>query len=329
MKRRDFITLLGGAALARPLNVRAQQPERVRRVGVLMGIADDAEGQARLRAFQEGLHDLGWIAGRNVRLDYRWGAGEIDRYISFSAELVGLAPDVILATNTPTTQALKKATATIPIVFVGLSDPVGSGIISNLAVPERNITGFTNYEYSLAGKWLGLLRDVAPRVRRVAIMFNPSTAPFGPTYFRSAEDAARSIGVKIIAAAVQSTAEIERAMSTLAEGADGGLIVLPDSFMTTHREQIIALAARHRVPTIYFAGYFVTNGGLMSYGPDFIDQYRRAASYVDRILRGAKLAELPVQVPTKFNLVVNLKLAKAHGLAIPESFLLTADEVIE
>jgi putative ABC transport system substrate-binding protein len=214
-------------------------------------------------------------------------------------------------------------------VFVSLSDPVGSGIISSLAMPEGNVTGFTNYEYSLAGKWLGLLRDVAPRVNRVAIMFNPGTAPFGPIYLRTAEDAARSIGVNIIAAAVHSAPEIESAMSTLAQSADAGLIVLPDSFMTTHRGRIIALAEQHRLPTMYSANFFVTAGGLISYGPDFIDQYRRAASYVDRILRGARVAELPVQVPTKFNLVVNLKLAKAQGLAIPESFLLTADEVIE
>jgi putative ABC transport system substrate-binding protein len=329
LRRREFITLLGGAAAAWPLVARAQQPERVRRVGVLMGVANDAEGQARIRAFQEELQHLGWVQDRNIRLDYRWGAGEIDRYRAYSAELVALAPDVILATNTPTTQALKRETTTIPIVFVSLSDAVGSGVISNLAIPEGNVTGFTNYEYSLAGKWLGLLRDVAPRVARVAIMFNPSTAPFGPIYLRSAEDAARSFGGKITAADVQSAAEIERAIIALAEGADGGLIVLPDSFMTTHREQIIALVARHRVPTMYFARYFVIDGGLMSYGPDFIDQYQRAASYIDRILRGAKVADLPVQVPTKFNLVVNLKLAKAHGLAVAESFLLTADEVIE
>jgi putative ABC transport system substrate-binding protein len=266
---------------------------------------------------------------RNIRFDFRWGAGDVERYRTYAAELVGLAPDLVLATNTPTTQALKKETSTIPIVFVSLSDPVGSGIISNLGRPEANVTGFTNYEYSLAGKWLGLLRDVAPRVTRAAIMFNPNTAPFGPIYVRSAEDAARSLGVRIIAAGVQSDPEIERAIGALAKGGDGGLIVLPDSFMTTHRELIIELASRHRVPAIYSAGFFPTAGGLMSYGPDFVDQYRSAASYVDRILRGAKVADLPVQVPTKFNLVVNLKAAKALGLAISQPFLLTADEVIE
>jgi putative tryptophan/tyrosine transport system substrate-binding protein len=329
MRRRAFILALGSAVAAWPTTSEGQEARAMRRIAALMGIANDSEAQARLRAFERALHELGWVENRNVRFEYRWGIGDIARHRDYAAELVRLAPDVILATNTSTADALKKETSTVPIVFVSLSDPVGSGIVSNLTRPTGNLTGFTNYEHSLSGKWLRLLYDVAPRIRHVAIIFNPKTAPIGPLYVDAVNEAARTLGVKVTAAGVENDREIEDVISALAAAPDRGLIVLPDSFMTTHRKLIIDLTGKHHVPAIYYARFFVTDGGLISYGPDYTDQYRRAAAYVDRILRGTKIAELPVQVPTKFDLVVNLKTAKALGLSLPEPFLMTADEVIE
>jgi putative ABC transport system substrate-binding protein len=330
MKRREFITLLGGAAAAWPLAARAQQTDRMRRIGALMGWApDDPDGQARVRAFLQGLSELGWTEGRNVLIDYRWAGLDPGHMQAFAAELVGLAPNVLLATATTSSQAFQQATRTIPIVFASLSDPIGSGLVSNLARPEGNLTGFTTFEYSLAGKWLGLLRETAPRITRAAIVFNPDSAPFAANYVKPAEEAAHTLGINLTAVAVRDAAEIERALVTIANEQAGGLIVVPDIFTVANRGLIAALAAKHRVPAIYPNSFFVTAGGLMSYGPDVIDVFRRSASYVDRILRGAKLADLPVQQPTKYQFLINLKTAKALGLTIPPGVLAIVDEVIE
>jgi putative ABC transport system substrate-binding protein len=330
MRRREFITLLGGAAATWPLAARAQQPGRMPRIGALMGWAqDDPDGQARVRAFLQGLSELGWTEGRNVLIDYRWADLDPGRMRAFAAELVGLAPNVLLATATTSSQAFQQATRTIPIVFASLSDPIGSGLVSNLARPEGNLTGFTTFEYSLAGKWLGLLRETAPRITRAAIVFNPDSAPFAANYVKPAEEAARTLVVNLTAVAVRDAAEIERALVTIANEQAGGLIVVPDIFTVANRGLIAALAAKHRVPAIYPNSFFVTAGGLMSYGPDVIDVFRRSASYVDRILRGTKLADLPVQQPTKYQFLINLKTAKALGLEIPPGVLAIVDEVIE
>jgi ABC-type uncharacterized transport system substrate-binding protein len=328
MKRRQFITLLGGAA-AWPATARAQQPDRVRRVGLLTSFAaDDPEARARVAAFMEGLQALGWVEHRNVRVDYRWSAGDAETIRRHAAELVALAPDVILSQSTPALAALQKATRTIPIVFVSVSDPVGDGLVASLAKPGGNITGFSNYEPTLAGKWLELVREVAARVERIAVLFHPGTAPHS-IFLPPMEAAASSLAVKLIPARVHNNTEIESAIATLGREPGGGLFAMPDSFTNVHRKSIIASAALHRVPAIYAFRFWAADGGLMTYGVDVRDQYRRAASYVDRIFKGEKPADLPVQQPTKFELAINLKTAKALGLEVPPTVLARADEVIE
>src|SRR5450631_4032819 len=330
MKRREFITLLGGAVAAWPLSTRAQQPERMRRVGVLMGYAEsDLEAQACVTAFVQGFKELGWVVGSNVSIDYRFGAGDADRMRAYAEELVGLAPAVILAHTSPVMAALQQATRTIPIVFVDVFAPVGQRFVSNLARPGGNITGFSSAEPEIGGKWLGVLKEVAPLLARVAVIFNPETGPFSPLFLRAVETAAPSFAVKPIAIPVHDAGDIERAISAFAHDLNGGLIVLPSAFVAVHRQLIFEQAAQHRLPAVYGFRYFAADGGLMSYGVDVRDLFRRSAAYVDRILKGAKPGELPVQAPTKFELVINMKTAKALGLEIPDKFLITADEVIE
>jgi putative ABC transport system substrate-binding protein len=331
MRRRDFITLLAGAAAtAWPIAARAQQGERMRRVGVLMATAEtDPESPSRVEAFQQGLATAGWVRDQNVQIDYRWAAGDAAQIHALARELVELHPDVILASTTPSTAALMKETRTIPIVFVVVSDPVGSGFVASIPRPGGNITGFTNIESSLGGKWIQLLKEIAPRVTRVALMFNPETAPFAAFYVRPIEAAAPSFAVEPIVKPIRTDSEIEAAITDVGRESTGGLIVLPETFTTIHRKPIIVAAARNNVPTIYPFRYMASDGGLISYGIDLVDLYRRAAPYVDRILRGANPGDLPVQAPTKFELVINLKTAKALGLQAPPTLLVAADEVIE
>jgi putative ABC transport system substrate-binding protein len=328
VKRRTFITLLGGAAAAWPFSARAQQSDRMRRIGVLMYLAaDDAEGQARLAAFAQALKQLGWSDGRNLRIDTRWAnADDIRKH---AAELAALAPDVLLAaTGTATVAPLLQATRTVPIVFVSVIDPVGAGFVASLAQPGGNATGFTIYEYSMSGKWLELLKEIAPGVTRAAVLRDPAVAS-GIGQFGAVQIVAPSLGVELSPVDVRDAGEIERAVAAFARGLNGGLIVTGSALGISHRDLIIALAARHRLPAVYPLRYYVTGGGLISYGPDSIDQFRRAAGYVDRILKGEKPADLPVQAPTKFELVINLKTAKALGIDIPTTLLARADEVIE
>ena len=328
MKRREFIAGLGSAA-AWPVVARAQQGDRVRRIGVLMaGDENDPVGKTRVSAFTQALADLGWTDGRNVRMDLRWGGGDINRIRALAQELVGLQPDIILTSATPATVALQRETRTIPIVFASVGDPVASGIVARLDRPSGNITGFANLEASLGGKWLELLSEIAPGLKRAAIMFNPDTAPVS-AYMPSLETAARSLKVVPIIAPVHSDVEIETAIIALGREPGGGLVVMPDAFTAAHRAPIILAAARNNVPAVYSQSDFARDGGLLSYGADLVDIFRRAATYVDRILRGAKPGDLPVQFPTKFEMVVNLKTAKALGLTVPQSILLRADEVIE
>jgi putative ABC transport system substrate-binding protein len=331
IRRRDFISLLGGTAAAWPLAARAQQGDRMRRIGVVINRDEnDPEGRALLSGFTQGLAELGWTDGRNVRMDVRWGAGNVDRMRRLAKELVDLQPDVILAHTTPATAAVQRETRTIPIVFTLVSDPVGDGFVAGLPRPTGNITGFINLEASMASKWVELLTEIAPRVKRAAIMFNPDTAAGGGSYFLpSFEAAARSFKVEPITASVHSDADIEIVMTSLGRMPEGGLVVMPDSFMNVHRPLTIRLTARNNVPAVYPNSFYARDGGLLSYGTDLRDTNLRAASYVDRILRGAKPTELPVQVPAKFEMVVNLKTATALGLAVPPSILLRADEVIE
>jgi putative tryptophan/tyrosine transport system substrate-binding protein len=309
IKRREFITLLGGAAAAWPLAARAQQPERMRRIGVLMYLAaDDAEGQARLAAFAQALKQLGWSDGRNLRIDTHWATAE-DVLRRHAAELVALAPDVLVAgTGTATVAPLLQATRTVPIVFVITIDPVGAGFVASLARPGGNATGFMAYEYSMSGKWLELLKEIAPRVTRAAVLRDPAVAS-GIGQFGAVQIVAPSLGVALSPVDVRDAGEIERAVAAFASGPNGGLIVTASSLAVIHRQTIIALAARHKLPAVYFNRAYVTAGGLISYAPDVIDEYRRAAGYVDRILRGEKPADLPVQAPTKYELIVNLKTA--------------------
>jgi putative ABC transport system substrate-binding protein len=330
IRRREFATLLGGAvATAWPLAARAQQDGRVRRMGVLMPYEENEPvAKPRLSAFTQALADLGWTDGRNVRMDLRWAGADNNRIRALAQEVVGLQPDIILASSTPGTVALQRETRTIPIVFVSVSDPVASGIVPRLDRPSGNVTGFANNEASMGGKWLELLSEIAPGLKRAAIMFNPDTA-IASTYMPSFETAAGSLKVVPITAPVHSDGEIETAIITLGHEPGGGLVVMPDAFMTVHRAPIILAAARNNVPAVYNVSAFARGGGLLSYGADRVDSWRRAASYVDRILRGAKPGDLPVQFPTKFEMVVNLKTAKALGLAVPQSILLRADEVIE
>jgi len=328
--RREFITLLGGAAAAWPLAARAQQRERVRRIGVLMSqAADDPEALSRVSAFAQGLQERGWTVGSNLRIDYRWGASDLERFRRYAAELVALAPDVILATAASTVAAVQQASRTIPIVFAGTIDPVGSGLVANLARPGGNATGFIAYEFSMSGKLLELLKELAPSVTRAVVIRDP-LVPAGSGGFASIQTVAPSFGVELTPVGVRDADEIERGIVAFSGGKNNGLIMVgPPSSAMVHRDLIITLAARHRLPAAYPASYFATAGGLFSYGPDFVDQYRRAASYVDRILKGEKPADLPVQAPTKYELVINLKTAKALGLEVPPTLLARADEVIE
>jgi putative tryptophan/tyrosine transport system substrate-binding protein len=328
MRRRDCITLLGGAAVAWPLAARAQQPERMRRIGVLMYLAaDDPEGQARLAAFAQALKQSGWNEGRNLRIDTRWArADDVHRH---AAELVALAPDVVVAaTGTATVAPLLQATRTVPIVFVTVVDPVGAGFVASLARPGGNATGFTIYEYSMSGKWLELLKEIAPPVTRAAVLRDPAVAS-GIGQFGAVQIVAPSLGVEVTPVDIRDAGEIERAVSAFASGSNGGLVVTGSAGAIVHRELIATLAARYRLPAVYPARYSVTAGGLISYGPDLIDQFRRAAGYVDRILKGERPADLPVQAPNKYEVVINLKTAKTLGLEIPQTLLARADEVIE
>jgi putative ABC transport system substrate-binding protein len=330
MRRRELICLIGGATVAWPLAARAQQADRMRRVGVLEArAADDREGQARLAAFLQGLQELGWTDGRSVRIDYRWAAADTDRSRIYAAELVALAPDVILASASQSTAAFLQITHTVPIVFVNVVDPVGAGFVARLARPGGNATGFTPFEYSLSGKWLELLKEIAPNLTRIAILRDPAMAA-GIGQFAVIEAMAPpSFGVELSPIDVRDGGKIERDIAALARESNGGLIVTASSAASIHRELIIMLAARHRLPAVYPFRYFVTTGGLISYGPDPTDQFRRAAGYVDRILNGERPTDLPVQASTKFELAVNLKTAKALGLNVPPAVLARADEVIE
>jgi putative tryptophan/tyrosine transport system substrate-binding protein len=327
IRRREFMILLGAAPTAWPLAARAQQLDRVRRVGVLMGIADDFEGQARIAVFRQALQALGWSEGRNVQFIYRWSGGNVAHARQFAKELLDLRSDVILTNSTPVTVAVRDTTRTAPTVFVQVSDPVGAGVVQSLARPGGNLTGFTNFDQSTAGKWLELLKSLAPKTTRVAYLFNPNTAPL--LYAKAVETAAPLLSVKSIPAPVHNAVEIERALEQVARESNSALLVLPDLFNATNRESIIALAAQHRLPAVYPFRYFVTSGGLMSYGTELLDTYRQAASYVDRILKGERPGDLPVQQPTKFELVINLKTAKALGLDVSPTLLARADEVIE
>ena len=327
-RRKFFATLLGGAAAAWPLAARAQQAERMRRIGVLMNLAaDDPEGQARVAAFRQGLQQLGWTGGHEVQIEIRWATSNIEAR-KHAAELVALAPDLILATGSPTVAALQQATRSVPIVFVNVADPVGAGFVDGLARPGGNITGFALYEYSMSGKFLELLKEIAPRVTRVAVLRDPAIAA-GSGQLGVIQALAPSFGVELTPIGVRETGEIERGISAIARGPNGGLIVTGSPLAVIHRELIIALAARHRLPAVYFYRFFVREGGLISYGPDSIDPYRRAAGYVDRILKGEKPADLPVQAPTKFELAINVKTARTLGLTVPDRLLALADEVIE
>jgi len=327
MKRREFITIIGAAAASWPLAANAQ--ERVRHIGVLLpATADDAGMQARIAAFHQGLEQSGWTIGRNVRIDTRWAttdAGEIRRH---AAELAALAPDVILAHAATTVGPLLQATRTVPVVFPAVVDPVGAGFVDSLARPGGNATGFMNYEYSLAGKWLELLKQIAPGLTRVAVLRNAASAS-GPGQFAAIQAVAPTLSVEVNPVNVRDAGEVERAVAAFARAPNGGLIVTASPLAQRHRDLILVLAARHKLPAVYFERLFVAAGGLLSYGPDQIDMYRRAAGYVDRILKGEKPAELPVQAPTKYELVINLKTAKALGLTVSPSLLARADEVIE
>jgi putative ABC transport system substrate-binding protein len=332
MRRREFITLLGSATVAWPLAARAQQSGPMRRIGVLLGNAEgDPQMVPQLAAFTKALQELGWTDGRNIRIDYRWGAADVDRMQTFAKELVSLQPDLIVGATTPVVAALQRETKAIPIVFVVVSDPVGSGFVASLPRPGGNITGFINIESSLSGKWIEMLKDIVPRVSRAALMFNPETATYFAYYLQPFEAAARSYAVEPIAAPVRMAADIERVVTSLGDRPDRGLVVMPDTFMAvrSNLDLIVSLATRYRVPTIYPYRYMVAAGGLVSYGIDNSDLFRQAPVYVDRILKGAKPADLPVQLPTKFELAVNLKTAKTLGLDMPATLLGRADEVIE
>jgi putative ABC transport system substrate-binding protein len=329
MKRREFIGGLG-SAVAWPLAARAQQGDRVRRIGVLMsGDENDPVMKTEVSAFTQGLAGLGWTDGRNVRMDLRWYGDDINRIRALAQELVGLQPDIILAATTPATAAVQRDTRNIPIVFARVADPVASGLVPRLDRPGGNVTGFANWEATLAGKWLELVSEIAPGLKRVAIMFNPDINPVSSYFMPSFETAARSLKVEAITAPVHDDVEIETAIIALGREPGGGLVVTADAFVIAHRAPIILAAARNNVPAVYIASDFARDGGLLSHGPDGVDIWRRAATYVDRILRGAKPGDLPVQFPAKYEMVVNLKTAKSLGLTVPQSILLSADEVIE
>ena len=330
IKRREFIIRLGAAGAVWPLAARAQQPDRVRRVGVLMGIADDLEGQARIAVFRQALQALGWSEGRNAQFIYRWSGGDVAHARQFAKELVDLRSDVILANSTPVAAAVGETTRTTPTVFVQVSDPVTAGVVQSLARPGGNLTGFTNFEPSMASKWLELVKGIAPNITRVAYLFNPNTAPLlYVLYARAVETAAPLLSIKPFAAEVRNADEMEGVIEQFAREPDSALLVLPDLFTATNRRSIIALAARHSLPAVYPFRYFVASGGLMSYGIETLETYRQAASYVARVLKGENPGDLPVQAPTKYETVINLKTAKAIGLTFPPGLLAIADEVIE
>jgi putative tryptophan/tyrosine transport system substrate-binding protein len=330
MNRRHFMALLGAAAVGSACDVRAQQGERVRRVGVLIGGAqDDPESPPRTNAFEKALADSGWVVGRNLQIDYRWSAGDTAQMRALAKELVELRPDVLLGSSTPVVTALARETQTIPIVFVVVSDPIGSGFIASLARPGGNITGFINIESSLGAKWIEILKEIAPNLSRVAVMFNPDTAPHADFYVRPFEAAAPSFAVTPVTSQVRSEGDIDRAVSDLSRVPATGLIALPDTFLAVHRKVLIAAAANHKVPTIYPFRFMVADGGLIAYGVDLIDLFRRAGPYVDRILKGGKPADLPVQQPVKFEFAVNLKAAAALDLPVSPTLLARADEVIQ
>ena len=332
LKRREFIALLGGAAAAWPFTAQAQSPDRnrIRRIGVLtFSSENDPEGTGHIAAFREGLQGLGWTDGRNIRIDIRWTSGEVGPMQTFAKELVGLQPDVFLAISTPAVKAALNETRTVPIVFTQVTDPVAQGLVESLERPGGNITGITIFEPEIGGKWLQVLKEIAPMTARAAVIFNPNTAPYYRLYMRSIEAAAVALGVKVLEAPVQSRAEIETAIAMLAREPGGGVITMSDLFPVVHRDLIIALTARYRLPAVYFLRSLVTDGGLISYGVDLTDMQRRAATFVDRILKGAKPADLPVELPTKFALVINQTTAKTLGLNIPLTLLTRADEVIE
>jgi putative tryptophan/tyrosine transport system substrate-binding protein len=328
MTRREFITLLGGAA-AWPLAARAQQPERIRRIGVLVNrAADDPQGQARLGAFQQALQQLGWSDGRNVRIDIRWSETDAERARRYAQELIALAPDILLAEGTVSVTALQHVTRTLPIVFTSVADPVGAGHVDSLSRPGGNVTGFMIFEYGFSGKWLELLKQIAPQVTRVAVIRDPAISA-GTAQFGAIQAVAPALGVEVTPIGVHDIGVIERAVEAFARSANGGLIMTALALPAVTSDLIITLAARHKLPAVYPYRYWVTAGGLVSYGPDLLDQFGRAAGYVDRILKGEKPADLPVQAPTKYQLVVNLKTAKTIGLDVPASVLARADEVIE
>jgi putative ABC transport system substrate-binding protein len=328
MKRREFMTLVGAAA-AWPLTVHAQQPETLRRIGVLLNrAAGDPEAADTVGAFVQGMGELGWRIGGNVRIEYRYSAGNPELFRKYASELVALAPDAILAASTLSVAALQQLSRSIPIVFTNVSDPVGAGIVDSLARPGGNATGFMLAEYSVSGKWLELLKQIAPELKRVAVLRH-SANPAGIAQFGAIQAVAASLGVAVSPIDVQDASEIERAVAALARSANSGMIVTGSATVTIHRELIITLAARHKLPAVYTDRFAVANGGLISYGPDFVDQFRSAAGYVDRILKGEKAADLPVQAPTKYELVINLKTAKALGLTVPQTLLASATEVIE
>jgi putative ABC transport system substrate-binding protein len=333
MRRREFITLLGGAAAAPsllwPLAARAQRGERTRRIGVLMGFAeDDPETKARLARFRQGLERLGWSEGRNVRIDYRFAAASADQFQPLAKQLVALQPDVILAHTTPVAAALQRESRVIPIVFVNVSDPIGAGFIASLARPGGNLTGLLHYEAGIIGKWLAMLKEIAPRLERAALMANPKTTPYD-YFLRAAVATAPSLAIELVPSPVETAADIERTIGSIARVPNSGLLLVPDVTTTSHRDLIIALAARHRLPAVYATRLFVAAGGLMSYGIDQNHMFGQAAYYVDRILRGDNPAELPVQTPTKYETVLNLKTARALGVEPPPSLLVRADQVIE
>jgi ABC-type uncharacterized transport system substrate-binding protein len=330
LQRREFINLLGGAATW-PLAARAQQGAGIKRLGILMAYPEgDQEGQAFLAAFREELEKLGWVEGRNIQIDTRWAqAADAESRLKFAKELVALHPDLVLSHGTPSTAALLQQTHILPIIFVNVTDPIGSGFLTSFAKPGANVTGFINMEPTIAGKWLELLKEIAPRVTRCAILFNPTTAPYAEYFLAPFKASAASFAVEAIIARVRDAAELETAIVAQAPESNGAVIVMPDTFTTVHRAKIAALAAQYRIPAVYPFRFFATNGGLLSYGSDTVDSYRRAALYADRILRGQKPSELPVQAPVKYELVVNLKTAKALGIDVPLRFQQLADEVIE
>ena len=329
MRRRSFITLLGGAAATWPIAARAQQSERMKRIGVLMGYPEsDPQAQANATALRQGLQNLGWIEGHNILVDYRWAGADPEKARAFAKELIGLRPDVIVPSTNQVTRIVQQETRTIPIVFVFIGDPVGSGFVASLARPGKNLTGFANFDNSIGGKWLELFKEIAPGVGRAGFIFNPDAAP-NVGFFHAAEVAAAPLAIKLTGLAVRDDIDIEESVTAFAAEPNFGLIVAPHATTMGNRKLIIELAARHRVPAVYGDRYFAQSGGLLSFGNNTDAMFRRAGSYIDLVLKGAKPADLPVQLPTKFELVINLKTAKAIGLTIPESFLLRADEVIE